>query len=47
MLRVNTVCKKKQKKTYTVAGSIPGPRTKNGTRTSNSNGKLFPLINPN
>lgn len=34
-------------KTYTVAGSMPGPRIRNGTRTSNSNGKLFPLINPN
>lgn len=33
--------------TYKLPASIPGPRSKNGTRTSNSNGKLFPLINPN
>lgn len=26
----------------TVPGSTPGPLTKNGTRTSNSNGKLLP-----
>lgn len=32
---------------YTVPGSTPGPRTRNGTRTSNSNGKDFPLTRPN
>lgn len=26
----------------TVPGSTPGPLTRNGTRTSNSNGKLLP-----
>lgn len=33
--------------TYTEFGLMPGPLIKNGTLTSNSNGKLFPLINPN
>lgn len=33
--------------TYFVPGSIPGPLTNIGTRTSNSNGKDLPLTKPN
>lgn len=33
--------------THLVPGSIPGPLTNNGTRTSNSNGNDLPLTKPN